>query len=506
MIQQGMHTSKNRIMLQGTGSDVGKSMLVAGLCRAYYRMGHKVCPFKPQNMSNNAGVAVMDSGAYGEIGRAQMMQARASGIAPSVHMNPILLKPQSQSGSQVIVQGTVSGMASASYFRALKPKLLSAVRSSFDKIYQKYDVIVCEGAGSPAEVNLRTGDIANMGFAEPADVPVVLVADIDRGGSIAQVVGTHAVLCESDRRRIKGYIINKFRGDVGLYQDALDIIYAHTGWPCFGVLPWFEDAHILPAEDAMGLDKLCHIQMGVQMGGGWTQAQKPFKICVPRTPKIANFDDLDPLRQTPNVIVDMVSAPRMLPNDYDLILLMGSKSTLSDMQYIRHKGWDKIIVKHAQNGGWVMGICGGYQMLGKTLADPHGLESNMGTINGLGVLDMHTILHPQKIVRAVSATHPITDTTFTGYEIHMGQSTHTHPPFCYINTHDREGAVHGSVMGSYIHGIFESDDFRHRMLQHMGCDSPYFVYGDTLNTVLDTLAHHLRTHLDMDAIWSAGYM
>ncbi len=495
-----MKHRKNRIMIQGTGSDVGKSLLVAGLCRAYYSMGHKVCPFKPQNMSNNAGVARTESGAYGEIGRAQMTQAVASHISPSVHMNPVLLKPQSQYGSQVIVHGKPYGTASAQYFRTLKPELLAAVMDSFSKIQHAYDAIVIEGAGSPAEVNLRAGDIANMGFAEAADVPVILLADIDRGGSIAQVVGTHAVLSESERTRIKGYIINKFRGDIALYQDAIDIIHSHTGWQCFGVLPWFDNAHILPAEDAMGLDKLCHTHTPCPA------PKKPFKICVPRTLKMANFDDLDPLRQTPNVVVDVVSAPRSLPQDCDVIMLMGSKSTVSDMQYMRDMGWDKTIIQHAENGGWVIGICGGYQMLGTTIADPHTLESAKAAINGLGLLDMHTVLQPQKTVRAVSATHTQTGTKFTGYEIHMGHSTHPYPPFCLMDTAQQDGAIRGRVMGSYVHGLFHSDNFRHQMLRYMGCNTPYFAYGEALHTALDTLATHLHSHLDMEAIWSAGYM
>ena len=492
-----MSKCKNAIMMQGTGSDVGKSLLVAGVCRAIYNRGVSVCPFKPQNMSNNAGVALHQSGEYGEIGRAQMLQATACHTPPSVHMNPVLLKPQSAKGSQIIIQGTVAGHASAKYFRTLKPKLLGAVMDSFYILSTQYEAIVIEGAGSPAEVNLRSGDIANMGFATTADIAVILVADIDRGGSIAQIVGTHAVLPKSERSRIKGYIINKFRGDISLYNEAIKIIFKHTRWQCFGVVPWFDDAHLLPAEDTMGLDNLCkNIPV--------LHTHKLFKICVLKTPKIANFDDIDPLRQTPNITVDMVTAPRSIPYDCDAIFIMGSKSTIADMHYIRNMGWDRQIQQHAQNGGFVFGICGGYQMLGSHIADPNGTEGDITKIDGLGLLNMQTVITDTKTVTAVTATHTKTQTDFTGYKIHMGHSTHTHTPFAMMGD-TPDGAVDKNIMGTYIHGCFHHDTFRHMILQHMGANSPYFAYGDSLHQVLNDLAQHLNTYLDMDAIWSAGH-
>ncbi|NVK06250.1 MAG: cobyric acid synthase, partial [Marivivens sp.] len=333
------------IMIQGAGSNVGKSMVVAGLCRAFRKRGLSVAPFKPQNMSNNA--AVTSDG--GEIGRAQALQALACGLAPHTDMNPVLLKPETDVGAQVIVQGKRLTTLKARDYGKMKSTLMVSVLDSFHRLAQAHDLIIIEGAGSPAEVNLREGDIANMGFAEAAGVPVILFGDIDRGGVIAQLVGTHVILPEDDRNRIKGFGINKFRGDTSLFAEGMTAIVDHTGWAPLGILPWFDQAWRLPAEDVMDLKG--------RPGGA-------FKIAVPRLNRIANFDDLDPLSAEPNVTVEIVEAGRPLPADADLVLIPGSKSTIADLAHFRAQGWDIDLQAHIRRGGRVLGICGGYQMLG----------------------------------------------------------------------------------------------------------------------------------------------
>ena len=350
-------------MLQGTGSDVGKSLITAGLARAYTHRGLAVRPFKPQNMSNNAAVTADG----GEIGRAQALQARACGVPPCTDMNPVLLKPQSEIGAQVVVQGRVLGTARARDYQALKPTLLPRVLESFRRLANGCDLVLVEGAGSPAEINLRDGDIANMGFAEAAGVPVVLVADIDRGGVIASLVGTWTVLDAGERASLRGYIINKFRGDPGLFDSGLRIITERTGLPSFGVVPWLEAARRLPAEDAVVLDR-----------ANATEAERPIRVAVPRLPRIANFDDLDPLAAEPDVSVAFVHSGRALPGDADLIVLPGSKATVADLAALRAEGWDIDIVAHLRRGGLVLGLCGGYQMLGTRIRDPLGIEGPPG--------------------------------------------------------------------------------------------------------------------------------
>ena len=344
------------IMIQGTGSDVGKSLIVAGLCRAFARRGLTVRPFKPQNMSNNAAVTADG----GEIGRAQALQARACGVAPVTDMNPVLLKPQSEIGAQVVVQGRIWGNAKARAYQALKGELLPKVLESFRRLSAQADLVIVEGAGSPAEVNLRAGDIANMGFAEAADLPVVLVADIDRGGVIATLVGSHAVIAPAEARRVAGYVINKFRGDVSLFDDGLRIITEHTGWPSLGVVPFFPVAARLPAEDAVALS---HSRVA---------EDREIRIAVPQLARIANFDDFDPLIAEPDVALDFVEPGRALPGDADLVVLPGSKATLADLAFLRDQGWDLDLRAHLRRGGRVLGICGGYQMLGRCISDPPG--------------------------------------------------------------------------------------------------------------------------------------
>ena len=360
------------IMLQGAGSNVGKSVLVAGLCRHFSNAGLRVRPFKPQNMSNNAAVTADG----GEIGRAQAMQARGCRAETSVHMNPVLLKPESETGSQVIVQGKRFGSMRARQYGSQKAELLPRVLESFDIVGRDADLVIVEGAGSPAEVNLRAGDIANMGFAVAADVPVVMVGDIDRGGVIASLVGTDAVLDEADCALIKGFLINKFRGDTTLFAEGMTIIERATGWQGVGILPWFPQARFLPAEDILD----------IRGKSGDARDGAPVRIAVPVLRRIANFDDLDPLAGETDVDVTLVEAGDVIPADADLILLPGSKSTISDLTFLRDQGWDIDIAAHLRRGGMVMGLCGGYQMLGTKLDDPDGVEGPAGDTLGLGHL------------------------------------------------------------------------------------------------------------------------
>jgi len=485
-------------MIQGTGSDVGKSLLVAGLCRALKNRGFDVAPFKPQNMSNNAAVT-SDGNTGGEIGRAQALQARAAGIEPSVHMNPVLLKPQSDIGAQVVVQGRVRGNANARDFHALKPELLAAVLESFETVGRGRDLVLVEGAGSPAEINLRAGDIANMGFAEAAGVPVVLCADIDRGGVIAALVGTHAVVTEAERARIKGYVINKFRGDVTLFDEGLREISERTGWPAFGVLPYFDKAKRLPAEDAVALDNAAAV---ARKGG-------EIHIAVPRLSRIANFDDLDPLAAEPDVLVSVVEAGRPLPLDADVILLPGSKSTLADLKHLREQGWDIDIAAHHRRGGMVLGLCGGYQMLGRSVADPEGIEGPAGEVPGLGLLDVTTVIGGDKSLIAVTGKALPGGEPVTGYEMHMGvtEGPDTDRPWLQLDPDRNDGArsADGRVMASYVHGVFASDDFRRAFLGALRDGRATTTAYDTqVEATLDELAAHLETHLDLNALLAAA--
>lgn len=471
------------IMIQGTGSNVGKSVLVAGLARAYTRRGLKVAPFKPQNMSNNA--AVTENG--GEIGRAQALQARAAKRPTHTDMNPILLKPETDTGAQIIVQGQRSGTMKAGDYRKDKSKLLSAALESFDRLCSDADLVLIEGAGSPAETNLRKGDIANMGFACAAGVPVILVGDIHRGGVIAQIVGTQAVLDAGDLERITGFAVNRFKGDVSLFDEGRDDIAARTGWPCMGVVPWFHDAWRLPAED----------MMDIRSHSGGT-----CKVVVPQLERMANFDDLDPLSAEPGVTVEIIPAGRPLPGDADLVLLPGSKSTIGDLAYFRAQGWDIDLYAHVRRGGHVLGLCGGYQMLGKTIADPDGVDGRPGTVDGLGLLDVTTIMAGQKQVtlrtaRTIPGHEPV-----TGYEIHMGRSEGPDCDRAWLEIEERpEGAADstGRIRGSYLHGIFSSDAFRARYLQQLGAESD-LSYEHGVEDTLDALADHLEQHMDLDRL------
>ena len=483
------HTPPRALMIQGTGSNVGKSMLVAGLCRAAHLRGLSVAPFKPQNMSNNA--AVTEDG--GEIGRAQALQAIACGRAPSVHMNPVLLKPESDRGSQVVVQGQVRGWLEARRFREDRVILLDVVLDSFRTLAKTADLIVVEGAGSPAEVNLRRGDIANMGFACAAGVPVILAGDIDRGGVIAQIVGTHAVMTDEDVAQVAGFLVNKFRGDVSLFDDGYSAIEAHTGWTGYGVLPWFDAAHLLPAEDAVDLS---------QTSGG-----QGFHIACPMLSRIANFDDLDPLKAEPNIRLTMVPPGQALPGDADLIVLPGTKSSRADLAFLRAQGWDIDIQAHLRRGGRVLGICGGYQMLGHSIDDPDGLDGVAGTTPGLGLLDVSTVMQPRKTLTRVDAVHVPTGAAFDGYEIHIGatKGPDSRRPFAQIGAAP-DGAMSGNgrVMGTYLHGLFASGAFRQAFLRQMGHASGGADYTRTIDRTLNELAAHMEQHLDIEGLFNAA--
>ncbi|WP_026789907.1 cobyric acid synthase [Pleomorphomonas oryzae] len=480
----------SRLMFQGTGSDVGKSLIVAGLCRLYARRGLKVRPFKPQNMSNNAAVTADG----GEIGRAQALQARAAGVAPSVHMNPVLLKPQSDIGSQVVVQGRVIGNARARDYQAMKPELMPAVLDSFARLSQDADLILVEGAGSPAEINLRAGDIANMGFARATDTPVVLIGDIDRGGVIASLVGTKAVMAEEDAALVAGYLINRFRGDVSLFDTGLAEIKHRTGWQSFGVVPYFPDAGRLPAEDALGLKSRYH--------ASGKEGRK--RIVVPVLPRIANFDDLDPLRQESGVDVILAEPGRPLPAA-DLVLLPGSKATIPDLIALKAEGWDIDIRAHARRGGKVLGLCGGYQMLGHTLRDPERIESDIDAIGGLALLDVETTMTGDKRLQPVSGVSMPDGTPFSGYEMHVGSTSgpDRSRPFARLADGSDEGAISqgGNVAGSYCHGLLADDRQRARLLGWIDAAPSALVYEAEIDRVLDGLADHLSAHLDADGLF-----
>jgi adenosylcobyric acid synthase len=474
------------LMIQGTGSDVGKSLIVAGLARAAARRGLRVLPFKPHNMSNNAAVTIDG----GEIGRAQALQAQAAGVEPHTDMNPVLLKPETDVGAQVIVRGRRIATLRARDYAAMKPSLMAPVLESFSRLKDRADLILVEGAGSPAEVNLRTHDIANMGFARKANVPVVLVGDIDRGGVIAQLVGVRCVLDPDDAAMIGGFIINKFRGDPSLFDEGYRMIEKQTGWRGFGVLPYFARAGDLPAEDALGL--------------GDARKVGKCKIAFLALSRIANFDDLDPLKLEGEVDLVMVRPGEAIPGDCDLVIIPGSKSTRGDLAFLRAQGWDIDLLAHHRRGGHVLGLCGGYQMLGKSVSDPRGIEGPSGETPGLGLLDVSTVMTPQKTLTRVSGCHAATGQPIDAYEIHIGhtEGPDRARPFAMLDGAP-EGAVSadGRVHGSYLHGLFASDAFRKAFLARLNIPAADQSYRTRVERALDTLADHIDAHLDVERIF-----
>jgi adenosylcobyric acid synthase len=480
------------LMFQGTGSDVGKSLIVAGLARALARRGLKVRPFKPQNMSNNA--AVTTDG--GEIGRAQALQARAAGVPPSVHMNPVLLKPQSEIGAQIVVQGRVVGSAKAAAYQHMKRDLLPAVLDSFARLKNEADIVLVEGAGSASEINLRANDIANMGFARAADVPVVLIGDIDRGGVIASLVGTKAVIAPEDAALIHGFIVNKFRGDPALFADGMARIAVLTGWHALGLVPHFADARLLPAEDALALDSARPVK-----------ANGRLRIAVPVLPHIANFDDLDPLDAEPAIDLVRVRPGSALPGDADLVLLPGSKATIADLSALRAAGFDIDIAAHLRRGGKVLGLCGGYQMLGRTIADPNGVEGAPGRVEGLGLLDVETMLSDEKRLEPVSGVTG-DGVPFSGYEMHIGvtEGADCSRPFARLADGSPEGAISadGKVTGTYVHGLFADDRQRAAWLARFSAGATNVAYETMVERTLDALGDHLAAHIDIDRLLKAA--
>jgi adenosylcobyric acid synthase len=481
------------IMFQGTGSGVGKSLLVTGLARALHRRGIVVRPFKPQNMSNNAAVTADG----GEIGRAQALQARAAGAAPSVHMNPVLLKPQTETGAQIVVQGRVHAVAGAREYQSMKSQLLPRVLDSFARVAAEADIVLVEGAGSASEINLRSGDIANMGFARAAQVPVVLVGDIDRGGVIASLVGTRAVIDPQDAALIEGFVVNRMRGDVTLFDAGMVAIAAHTGWTPLGLVPFFAAAHRLPAEDSADLPDRA------RPGGDDTGAK--LRIAVPLLPRIANFDDLDPLSCEPDVELVLVQPGTPLPL-CDVVILAGSKATIADLSVLRDEGWDIDIAAHCRRGGRVLGLCGGYQMLGRTIADPHGSEGIAGTVPGLGLLDVQTVLTGAKQLREVTGVSLADGVAFAGYEMHTGTTSgaDTARPLLRFADGRLDGAASadGRVAGVYVHGLFAHDRQRGAWLARLGARAADRRFDATIEQTLDALAAHLEAHMDIDRVIS----
>lgn len=480
------------LMLLGTGSDVGKSLVVAGLCRAFTRRGLRVAPFKPQNMSNNAAVT-LDGG---EIGRAQALQAKACGLAPHTDMNPVLLKPQSETGAQVVVQGKVWGSARGAEYQAIKGQLMPAVLESYERISATVDLMVVEGAGSASELNLRKGDIANWGFARAAQIPTVLVGDIDRGGVIANIIGTHQLISSEDRAILRGFLINKFRGDTSLFASGSSLILRETGLRDLGIVPFFPAARDLPAEDVLALD---------QANSATTGSTARVKIAVLRLGRISNFDDFDPLAAEPEVDLVFVQAGETVPADADLVILPGSKATLADLAFVRAQGWDIDIAAHVRRGKPVLGICGGYQMLGQKVADPDGIEGPPAEAKGLGLLDVETVMKGPKMLVEVRGTDVVSEQTVAGYEMHMGVTTLVGEgarPMLRLGGQD-DGAVQGAVHGCYLHGLFNEDGFRAAFLRVLdpGLQSA-LAFDQRVESTLDNLAAHFETHLDLDTFFA----
>jgi adenosylcobyric acid synthase len=475
------------IMLMGTGSDVGKSLIAAGLCRAFANRGVRVIPFKPQNMSNNAAVTVDG----GEIGRAQALQARAARVDPTVHMNPVLLKPETERGAQVIVQGRRHATMTARDYFANRSRFLPTILDSFRKLAGEADLIVVEGAGSPAEVNLRDGDLANMGFAAAADIPAMLIGDIHRGGVIAAIIGTFAVLAPEDQKRLKGFVINKFHGDPALFAEGRKFLQAQTGTPCLGIVPHFPAATRLPAEDAVALEQML-ASNSANCG-----------ICVLHLPRIANFDDIDPLRLESDVTLRFIEPGEAIPGDTRLVIVPGSKSTMADLAMLRAQGWDIDLAAHVHRGGHVLGLCGGFQMLGRRIHDPEGLEGQAGSVEALGLLDVETTLLSDKTLTRVTATHAPSGAPITGYEIHLGQTTGPDcaRPFALIGA-ESDGAIsaNGRIMGTYLHGCLTGDQFRRNFLTALGAEAGSFAFEVEIERTLDELAAHLESHLDVERI------
>jgi adenosylcobyric acid synthase len=477
-------------MIQGCGSDVGKSVLVAGLCRLLTNRGQRVRPFKPQNMSNNAAVTVDG----GEIGRSTALQALACRVAPTSDMNPVLLKPQSDTGAQLIVQGRRVGVLNAKDHGRDKRQLLRLAVESYRRLADECDWLIVEGAGSPAETNLRTHDIANMGFAHAVDLPVVLVGDINRGHVIASLVGAHAVLDAADRARIRGFLINKFRGDESLFAEGVATIRSRTGWPGLGIVPWLPAASRLPAEDAVPLE---------QATASAATSGDRVKIAVLLLPHIANFDDFDPLQQEPAVDLVYVRPGQPLPLDAHLMIIPGSKTTIADLAFVRSCGWEHDLHAYVRRGGRLLGICAGYQMLGSAIHDPLCIEGPQLSIAGLGLMGIVTIMEPRKVLRDVAGVEMQTGARIHGYEMHLGScSGAAGRPMVRFDDGACDGAVSadGRISGCHVHGLFQSTEYRASLLASLGAPSARYDHSTRVHAALDEIAAKLEEVLDVDAL------
>lgn len=483
------------LMFQGTGSDVGKSTLVAGICRAAVRRGLSVAPFKPQNMSNNAA-ACLDGG---EIGRAQALQARACGLEPQTDFNPVLLKPQSDMSAQVVVHGQVYATTSASdYMLTQRAHLMDAVVESYRRLEAQYDLILVEGAGSASEVNLRNNDIANMGFARAINAPVCLIGDIDRGGVIASVVGTKHVIDPEDAELISSFIINRFRGDPTLFENGVTAIEEATSWPCRGVVPWLPEALRLPQEDAVVLESMNAMDSQPNT--------KKLHVSVPMLSRIANFDDLDPLRAEANVFVEFIPPGSTIPLHTNVVIIPGTKSTIADLRFIKEQGWDHDILALSRSGARVLGICGGYQLLGTSIADPDGIEGPPRTVEGLGLLNVTTKMSKRKTVVQVSSRCMRSGHTVDGYEIHIGETSGKDTGRPLLNSDGKkDGAIsaNGLVEGTYMHGLFGSDAFRSWWVDSFREGTSSTInYNSEVEADLDALAASMESSIDIDALLS----
>ncbi|HIF9365777.1 TPA: cobyric acid synthase [Photobacterium damselae] len=484
-----MQKTTQAIMVQGTTSDAGKSVLVAGLCRVLARKGIAVAPFKSQNMALNS--AVTQDG--GEIGRAQAVQAQACRIEPTVDMNPVLLKPNTDIGAQVIVQGKVLADMDAVGYHNYKKVVMGPIMDSFAKLQAQYQTVVIEGAGSPAEINLRENDVANMGFAEKADVPVIIIADIDRGGVFAHLYGTLALLSESEQNRVKGFVINRFRGDIKLLESGLDWLEQKTGKPVLGVLPYLHGL-MLEAEDAINSQQV------------ESTTDQPLRVAVPVLTRVSNHTDFDPLRMHPQVNLMLVGKGEPLP-PCDLVIIPGTKNVRDDLAYLKEQGWDQQIQRHLRLGGKLMGICGGYQMLGQTIADPLGIEGKAGESQGLGYLDVTTVLEQEKRLKQVSGTLTLPNQASVpvrGYEIHAGVTTgvQVDAPIQLESGLDGQLGVDNQVFGTYLHGIFERQEACDAILSWAGLEATQTPDFDQIREQgIDRVADTIEQYLDLEALW-----
>ncbi|MCD6562240.1 MAG: cobyric acid synthase [Deltaproteobacteria bacterium] len=496
--------SAGAVMFLGTGSDVGKSIVTTAFCRIFKRRGIRVAPFKAQNMSNNSFVTIEG----GEIGRAQVVQAEAAGLLPSVHMNPILLKPATGHGSQIILQGKVLGRMEAFDYHKYKPRLRKVVMESYNRLAGEYDLIVMEGAGSCCEMNLKENDLVNFSMAKAVNAPCILVADIDRGGVFAQIIGSFHLMTRKEKDLTIGFIINKFRGDPRLFSSGIDYIEKKTGRPVLGLIPYFQDIKI-DSEDSVAVEE---DKRPIKPAGPGS-----INIAVLRLPAISNFTDLEGLEREPDLVVNYLFQPEQFSGEYDFLIIPGTKNVIEDAIWVARSGWKKVIRSFVHRAGKVLGICGGYQLLGRSIMDPGGMESNLKEIKGLGLLPVETCLEEKKTVRKVTGRCLINGKRVAGYEIHMGKTnilSKRGEPFAMIHEPGKKRSWNdgccvdgGQISGTYIHGILDSPGFRADLLNHFrknkGLKLRESKYGRLARFhQYDRLADHFESHCDVNRILS----